>query len=524
MNSSDSKFNRFRSNRPVDVVNLAFLIFIATVYSVYMHKMYFDITGTRGSVFTFGSLIYTILIMVSFALEIFMIRYYGTDKPLFFKDSKVIAMPELWILLFLLANVFAWFMSDNKAGSWSGDTGRFFGRSLVLVITVVVLLLSRETNINGLVFISMSVTAAAAFIIAFAQHFGKDPFSLRERIVDKQKEMFISTFGNINTYASYICVVLPIFVAVFIFGSKLVMRIIAAIMIVLSGIAIIPAKSDNVYLGAGLAFVVLLYVAIYNKKFTEYIFAVLMLLLGLDIMAFLNKKWMGSQKHINGIAKIVENPKIMTLFLVAVLAVLILSLIFRGMNYEMYKKIQCKKTLLILTAVFIICGIGVTVWGVKTGNEFFKFNDKWGTFRGYIWRRGVSLFKEASPFQKLFGYGNETIGEQMKIRYYNEMVDITGKKYDNLHNELLQYLVTTGLFGLISYVGFVSSSFIYIGKRMKDDPIAIGCLASGVAYFAQGLVNLNQPITTPFFFVVVAAGIGYVRYKAQGYGRFQKDI
>ncbi len=57
MNSSDSKFNRFRSNRPVDVVNLAFLIFIATVYSFYMHNMYFDITGTRGSVFTFGSLI-----------------------------------------------------------------------------------------------------------------------------------------------------------------------------------------------------------------------------------------------------------------------------------------------------------------------------------------------------------------------------------------------------------------------------------------------------------------------------------
>ncbi len=106
----------------------------------------------------------------------------------------------------------------------------------------------------------------------------------------------------------------------------------------------------------------------------------------------------------------------------------------------------------------------------------------------------------------------------MKDNYYAEMVKITGKKYDNLHNELLQYLVTTGLFGLITYLGFVGSSFVYIIRRIKGSPIAIACVASGAAYFAQSLVNLNQPITTPYFFVVLAAGVGYVRYKEQGYG------
>ena len=53
---------------------------------------------------------------------------------------------------------------------------------------------------------------------------------------------------------------------------------------------------------------------------------------------------------------------------------------------------------------------------------------------------------------------------------------------------------------------------------MKGDAIAIACLASGVSYFTQSLVNLNQPITTPYFFVMLAAGIGFARYKAQGYG------
>ena len=110
----------------------------------------------------------------------------------------------------------------------------------------------------------------------------------------------------------------------------------------------------------------------------------------------------------------------------------------------------------------------------------------------------------------------------MSDGYYDEMIQITGRKYDNLHCELLQYMITTGIFGLITHIGFVSTSFAYIGKRMKGDPIAIACLASAVSYFTQSLVNLNQPITTPYFYVVLAAGVGYVRYKAQGYGVFKE--
>ena len=46
--------------------------------------------------------------------------------------------------------------------------------------------------------------------------------------------------------------------------------------------------------------------------------------------------------------------------------------------------------------------------------------------------------------------------------------------------------------------------------------------SAAVSYFTQSLVNLNQPITTPYFYVVLAAGVGYVRYKAQGYGVFKE--
>ena len=121
-----STFNRYRKNRPIDVVNTAFLIFMTSVFSLYMHNKYFDITGTRADLFMNVGLVYVILAVMAFFLEIMMIRYYEHDAKLFYKDSKVIAMPELWMGLFLLANFFGGIMTDNKKGSWDCSTGRRF--------------------------------------------------------------------------------------------------------------------------------------------------------------------------------------------------------------------------------------------------------------------------------------------------------------------------------------------------------------------------------------------------------------
>ena len=522
-NNKTNSFDRYRVNRPIDIVTIVYLIFISSVFCVYMDNKYFNITATRAKLFTYSGIALVILAVMAYGIEISMIRYFDSGSKIFKKDKKIIEMPELWISLFLVANVIAWFMSDNKKGSWSGETGRCFGLSIVIIIALVVIVLSRQSCVSMLVFVSLSVTATFSFIVAVLQHFGNDPFELRLTVVKRQKEMFISTFGNINTYGAYICVVLPIFAAVFIFSKKLWARIVGGCMLVLTGIAIIPAKSDNVYLGAAAAFLVLFYIAIMNKRFTEYIFGVLLLVVGLDVMAYLNQEYKGSQKHINGIAQVVENPKIMTMLVATVGLVLVLTLVFRQVNYELYKNIQSKKLLVIFSIILVVGVIGVVIYGVSSQNSLFVFNDKWGTFRGYIWRRCWNIFEDADPLHKLFGHGNETIAAQMK-QYYAEMVSITGKKYDNAHNELLQYLVTTGLFGVISYLGFVVTSFLYIGRRLKGDPIAIACLAGGVSYFAQSLVNLNQPITAPLFFVIVAAGVGHVRYRNQGYGRYKESM
>jgi len=482
-----------------------------------MHNKYFDITGSRCKIFANVTIVYMILLVVAYILEFIMVDYYYPElsvKDLFYNDTKWYLMPELWAAIFGLSNIFAWFMSPNKSGSWDGTTGRFMGLSFYLVLVIAFILLSRETPVQWPVLISLVATSTFCFIVAILQHFGNDPFMLKDRMKDSQKEMFISFFGNINTYGSYITVVLPIFVALFIFGKKTWVRILSGVGLFFASVGIIPAKSDNVYLGVGVAYIVILYISIYYKQLTEFLFSCLIVISGLMIMAYANYFLGGSQKHINGIAQIVENPGIMTVFFLVILIAASLLLIFRGVKYETYKAFQSVTLLYIITGVGAVLAIAIIGWGIKSGNEIFTFNDKWGTFRGYIWRRSWDVFKEGTMAQKIFGHGNETIALNM-LKYHDEMVSITKKTYDNAHCEFLQYIVTTGILGAASYYGMAATSFGYILKRLKGDGIAIACLVGSIGYLAQGLVNLNQPITTPFYFVLLATGIGYIRFRDQ---------
>ncbi|MBO5387133.1 MAG: O-antigen ligase domain-containing protein, partial [Lachnospiraceae bacterium] len=83
---------------------------------------------------------------------------------------------------------------------------------------------------------------------------------------------------------------------------------------------------------------------------------------------------------------------------------------------------------------------------------------------------------------------------------------------DNAHNELLQYLVTLGILGVISYLGVVVSSVFYMLKYGKGNYMVYGFFTATVGYFFQSIINLNQPITTPLYFVIMALGVGYTTY------------
>jgi O-antigen ligase len=176
--------------------------------------------------------------------------------------------------------------------------------------------------------------------------------------------------------------------------------------------------------------------------------------------------------------------------------------------------------------------LAVIIIGIINKWPIFTFDDLWGNYRGFIWNRLCRLYNDFPLLKKIFGNGNESIMELMSVNYYEEMYDLTGTIYDSAHNEYLQYLVTTGLFGLVSYAGLCVSTIIngvkssgelrkskehnisdklHVSEISITDVLPLILVAAYAAYLVQAAFNVIQPITTPYAFLLVAMLAGMRR-------------
>lgn len=250
------------------------------------------------------------------------------------------------------------------------------------------------------------------------------------------------------------------------------------------------------------------------------------IILGYTVMAFLTTGTGKGYDKLTGLAKLVDHR----LILAAVSIVIVIGSLIYGWysrkkagHTVVQKKVSmpvsdkkhttdCWKIIFWIVVGILILTIFVTVvTGVNNQWEIFTFDDEWGNYRGYVWSRLTRIYQELPFVNKVFGAGNESIYTLMSARYSDEMIEVTGTVYDSAHNEYLQYLVTMGIVGLITYLGLIISSIVNGVKLVKEEPLCMPLLAGMIGYVVQAFVNVEQPITTPFLFLFLALMAGMRR-------------
>ena len=87
---------------------------------------------------------------------------------------------------------------------------------------------------------------------------------------------------------------------------------------------------------------------------------------------------------------------------------------------------------------------------------------------------------------------------------------ITGSRmvvYDSAHNEYLHYLVTIGVFGVLSYIVFMVSSIVTMWRRVKERPEVAAVMFAIIAYAIQAVININLPVAMPIILQLLAMGL-----------------
>lgn len=529
------------SGRLMTGITSAFLLYMLVIYPLALHDHYFDITYTKYTVFKVGMILFAVIWAMGLVIVLTGINAGGMKGRHAGGNVKVGTMDKLkavicdgvygtdiCMVLFFISGVMSFIMAEDKKNAFTGAQGRYCGLAFMILIFIMYIIVSaRVSNMEkmwSLISMVFVLVSSVTFIIAILQNIGFDPFKLLDGINRKQRNIYVSTFGNIDIFGSFICIALPLFMGLYVTEKSNIKRIVYGIGVFAGFMAFIPANADVVFAGVGAAVIAVLFATVYMER-VDRLFELVMLGSGGYLGMVLLRMLVGTNgAKITGFNRLAEHPALLVIIFAVGLFIRLIIQVYINRNKteiyinenkgEVYINKQKNGTgikLIIALAVVIISVIAVIIYGRKNNLAMFDFNDKWGSYRGYIWRRVTGLYGELPFVQKIFGHGNESIRSLMDDRFYDEMLQVTGTVYDNAHNEYLQYLVTQGLLGMLSYVGVVVAAAIAGVKKIKKSPYILGLLLAVVSYGVQAIFNVNQCITTPYMFLMTAMLIGTCR-------------
>lgn len=329
--------------------------------------------------------------------------------------------------------------------------------------------------------------------------------------------------GNINTYTAYIALMLGAASAMLAEETSILRIIWYYICIIVGFFAIIMGCSDNAYLALGALFGGLPFILFQSRTgIKRYLLIVVTFCTVIQCIHFINQIYAEIVIGLDSLFNVLVNFGGLKYVTAALWLLYIAILIYDKKNLTQSDElgnllVGIWAGLLILCALivcFLLYDANLAGNAKRYGElgRYMVFNDTWGTNRGYIWRKSIELFRKFPLIYKLFGYGPETFGILTTGNFLTDMLhSAQGQIFDNAHNEYLQYLVTIGSLGLITYVLFLAAAGWKMTVNRNKNKCIAGCLFAVLCYSAQALVNLSLPIVTPIMWLLLSIGMAACR-------------
>lgn len=509
-----------RRIKAVDVIMNSYMIAVLCVFPLFVTDAYFNILESKYLFFAGASIAMIVLMAICGLVNGSIIKYLKTFK--LNEIIKGLTIVDWMIMLFWLANVISWIFCKWPWEAFWGTSGRYNGVFLMTIYMLVYFLVTRFVTLKRWHLDAFLVASMLVCLFGITDFFKMDLLGFKANMLDRQKRLYTSTLGNINTYTIYVAAVM--IVSTILFSTEKNWKRLPwyyAAMII-SAFALIMGVSDNAYLSLAALFgLTPLYLFKTKTGLVRYLVSVATfgnVLLGVD---WINHSYAGPTNRIDSAFTIITQWAELPLIVggLWVLAIVLTVVLFKtkvGMNYEKVGKWLSRAWIIVIIAVVGAVAFGfydATVLGhaKKYGAlaPYLKFNKKWGTNRGMVWMQSAELFtKIFTPRQKLFGYGADTFGILMQMYYEPSESNGLMVIYDSAHNEYLHYLITIGIFGVCTYIAFLGSSVVKMWKKIAERPEVAALMFAVIAYAVQAVININLPIAMPFTLLMIAMGLG----------------
>lgn len=511
-----SKINNTASNWITGI----YVLIILAVFPLFYLDYYYNILQAKYYFYCAVTIIFIIVTVLLFAYKILC----KNEKQQMKGRRKYFSLPEKFIIAFLIINIISTLQSDYVYESFWGNEGRYTGLFLWLLYTLGFLIISKLFNFKKWYLDIFLYAGMLVCLFGITDYFQMDILHFKVNMNPYQKNMFVSTIGNVNTYTAYVALVMGVSATLYALERKTYQLIKYFICMVISFFALIMGLSDNAYLALAALFALLPFWLFKSRTgIRRYLVILTTFSIVIWCIDLINKIIPDKVLSMDGMLRAISG------FSGLEVIVVLLCLLSAGLylfDYLGKRNDATGKWPVLIWTTFLAVGILVFCVILCDANlglnadrygklaNYLVFNDNWGTHRGYNWRIALESYKNFPLLHKLFGYGPDTYGIlTVTGPYYDQMRLEFNEIYDSAHNEYLQFFVTVGPFGLAAYVGLLISSLAAILKQVNKNTSAIAIAMAVICYAAQATVNINLPIATPVFMVLLAVGLSISRKK-----------
>lgn len=506
-------------NENIALIMGTFTLAVLCILPLVFHHFYFDILETKYQFYCAAAIVMMIAMagygLVSGKLGEFLKSFNGK------KIVKSLSFVDWAMLAFWLSNVISWLLcSDWRWEAFWGTSGRYNGVFLMTIYMAVYFLVTRFFTFRQWYLDAFLAVGIFVCLFGITDYFQMDILGFKVNMVEGQRAIYTSTFGNINTYTIYTGAVMVVSMILFCLEKNQKRMLWYYGNMILSSFALIMGTSDNAYLTLAVLFGLSpLYLFRTKTGVRRYLLSLASFLTVIQCIDWINVACAESVLGIDSAFKLIANMSILPLLVVGfwVIAGIVSYITVKKKDASSDEMGKWLRFVWLGGVVLVVATVTYVFYDANMGGNSEKygafanyvvFNDSWGTERGYVWKRCVEIYTtKFNALQKLFGYGPDTLSLLMQYYYDGKKIGDMVVIYDSAHNEYLHYLVTIGLVGMVSYIAFMGSAIVRMCRNMKDRPEVAAVMFAAAAYAVQAIVNINLPIAMPIILQLLAMGL-----------------
>lgn len=410
--------------------------------------------------------------------------------------------PTLWgLAAFAGASVLATCLSLKPAWSAWGLGSYYGGLALVLVTAAGYLAVRAYAPERGMDLLAgfTGVTVIAVTVFYVLNIFDIDLIGTYRDTAVAERWQFFSTLGQKDFNAGYMAVALPLVFYAFLTAQGRLRTVLYGIPACFGALALAVVDAEGLTLGIGTAMMVLACHKDFDTKKMRR--GAVVGVLFFAWAAWMH--WMRANVRSQGGTSILA--KFGDIRLALPLGLVCLG-IWAGLAWRAHKgrpEISLCRLGRVLTSVVLGAGALVfllaNLWpgfpSLGALDNFFVFNDDWGTYRGVAWKAAWGTWADAPLWRKLVGYGPGMMHQAVEAWAGDAMTPRMATFYA-AHNEYLEQLLSTGILGLAAWLAFVVSSLRRGFARWGSAGVAPVLLAL-CSYLAQAVVSIRVSMIFP---------------------------